>query len=217
MNHVDELAELYALGSLGAEEEQHLNAHIATCDACRLRVNDAEKVVAALALEQARATMPGRAVTLHLPSQLWRFAGAFAAGLILPLLFLLPPLLRERSGAGETHAAFSALVNSHFSHVAFTRRTADAPAAKLLYARTGEWLYIVALQPKNDLTVLLRHVGAVQTVGTIRADRSDAEFFIPNPGPVDEVLLSQSGVVVASARPTFTAHRPGPAQSAAPR
>jgi uncharacterized membrane protein len=217
MNHVDELAELYALGSLGAEEERELNAHIGTCDACRARVNDAERVVAALALEQARGLMPRRAIAPRRPSQLWRFAGAFAAGLILPLLFLLPPLLRERNDTGETHVAFSALVNSHFSHVAFTRQTGDAPAAKLLYARTGEWLYIIALQPKSDLTVLLRNGSTVRTAGTIRANRSDAEIFIPSPGPVDEVLLSQDGVVVADARPAFTAHQPVPAQTAAPR
>ena len=215
MNHIDELAELYALGSLGAEEERGLNAHIAICDDCRVRVNEAERVVAALALEHARGAMPRHAIASRRSSQIWRFAGAFAAGLILPLLFLLPPLLRGNTS--QTHAAFSALVNSHFSHVAFTRQTRDAPAAKLLYARTGEWLYIIALEPKSDLTVLLRNGNAVRTAGTIRAGRSDVEFFVSNPGRVDEVLLSQGGVVVADARPAFTARQPVPAQTAAPR
>ena len=217
MNHIDELAELYALGSLNAEEQQRLDAHIATCAACLARVNDAEKVVAALAWEEAKSAAPRRVVPLRRPSPAWRVAAGFAAGLILPLLFLLPPYLSERNSARETHAAFSALVNSHFSHVAFARRTADAPAAKLLYARTGEWLYVVALQPKSDLTVRLRYVDVIQTVGTIRANRSDAEVFIPNPGPVDEVLLSRDNVVVADARPAFTANRPAPARNAGKR
>ncbi len=210
MNHLEELAELYALGSLTAEEEVRLNAHIATCEECRKRVNDAEKVVARVATEQAKSRMPGRPVAIsRRPSPVWRYAIGFAAGLILPLLLLVPPALRARYNAQESHVAFSALVNSHFSHVAFVRRTADAPRAKLLYERTGAWLLVVALNSKSDLAVLLRSGHTVRAAGTIHANLPDAEVFVPEPGAVSEVLLARGGVVVGDARPVFTSQSPG--------
>jgi len=215
MNHVEELAELYALGSLGTEEEAELQRHVATCAACRKRVNDAERVVATLAWEQAKATMPRRAATAGATSNVWRFGLGVAAGLILPLLFLLPPMLRERNGEAQTHTALAALVQSHFSHVAFVRRASGVPAAKLLYARSGGWLYVIVLRPKSDLTVLLRSRNSVRNAGTIRASASDAQLFIASPGAVDEVLLARGAETVASARPLM-APRSTPAPAARP-
>jgi len=204
MNHLDELAELYALGSLTPEEERRVNVHIATCQDCRARVNDAEKVVAAMAREQEASTMPSRSTVRRAPSaQVWPALG-FAAGLVLPLLFLLPVVLHARQSAEQNHVVFSAIVNSHFSHVAFTPRTADAPHAKLLYARGGDWLYVVAVQPKTDLGVLVRSGHTVRAVGTLHAGLPDAEVFVKNPGPVGEVLLVRGGAIAASAHPVFT-------------
>ncbi|MBV8688856.1 MAG: zf-HC2 domain-containing protein [Candidatus Eremiobacteraeota bacterium] len=216
MMHIDELAELYALGSLDEEEVRRVNDHVATCEACRKRVTDAEQVVTAMALDQSKSEMPRRPARKPLTVQLWPALG-FAAGLILPLLFLLPIVLHERQSAQETHLAFASLVNSHFSHVAFTRRTADAPNAKLLYARTGSWLYVVVLQPNSDLDVLLRGQHSVRHVGTIHGNRADAEVFVQNPGPVDQVLLVRSGAIVADAHPAFTSESRPPAATPAAR
>ena len=201
MNHIDELAELHALGSLSPEDERDLAAHIASCAECRARVNDAERVVAVLALEQAKSTMPRRAVSARRPTHAWRYVVGFAAGLILPLLLLLPPVLRARNTTAESHLAFSALVNSHFSHVPFVRRTSDAPHAKLLYARTGEWLYVIALQPKTNLSVLIRSGNTVRAVGMIPGGVPDAELYVRNSGSVQQVLLVRGGVIVAAAAP----------------
>ncbi|MBD5605730.1 MAG: zf-HC2 domain-containing protein [Candidatus Eremiobacteraeota bacterium] len=46
--HIDDDAELYALGALETSERDAVDAHLATCDACTRRVADAERTVGAL-------------------------------------------------------------------------------------------------------------------------------------------------------------------------
>lgn len=213
MNHIDELAELYALGSLEPFEQSKVDAHIATCEACRRRVSDAERVVLALAeaqpqIEPSRPVprAPARASTSPRPSgNAWRFAVGIAAGLILPLLILLPVAFRARQAQERDNVALSALVNSHFNHVSFTPSVPGAPPAKLLYARAGEWLYVIVVQPRSDLTVEVRDAHGVRTVGTIAGNRPQGSLFVARPGPVQEVLLDLNGAPLAVAHPILPA------------
>src|SRR5438552_18715103 len=50
--HVDENAELYALGTLSDSERAAVDAHVATCASCAHRVGEAEEAVAALSARQ---------------------------------------------------------------------------------------------------------------------------------------------------------------------
>ena len=49
MNHLDDDAELYALGLTDRERDAEIEAHLAACDACRARVVTAESAAASLA------------------------------------------------------------------------------------------------------------------------------------------------------------------------
>jgi len=204
MNHIDELAELYALGSLEPAEQSQVEAHIEGCEACRRRVSDAEHVVLALAETQPQIEPSRSHLRAPAPSSALRFAMGLAAGLILPLLILLPVAFRARQSQEQTDVALSALVNSHFNHVAFTGKTSDAPMAKLLYARTGEWLYVIVVRPRGDLTVELRSAQGVRAVGTIAGNAADGSLFIARPGSVQEVLLARNGLTLAAAHPILT-------------
>ena len=48
MNHIDQEAELYALGMLDDDERARVDEHLTTCEACTVRVGEAESAVAAL-------------------------------------------------------------------------------------------------------------------------------------------------------------------------
>jgi hypothetical protein len=203
MKHLEELAELYALGSLEAAEESSVRAHIADCEACRQRVSDAERVVLAFAETEPQVEVRQASLRARAPSSMWRFAAGLAAGLVLPLLILLPVAFHARQSQEQTDVALSALVNSHFNHVAFTRQAADAPAAKLLYARNGQWLYVIVVQPRSDLGVLVRGPNGLRAAGTIPGNRAESALFIAQPGAVSEVLLTRGGSTVAQARPVI--------------
>lgn len=204
MNHLDELAELYALGCLEPAEQLRLQAHVADCAACRQRVSDAEGVVLALAETEPQVAMLPKRRRSAAASSTWRFVAGLAAGLILPLLILLPVAFRARQSEQQTQVALSALVNSHFNHVAFTRVAPDGPAAKLLYARNGGWLYVIVAQPRTDLGVFVRGPNGLRSAGTIRANDVESALFVARPGAVSEVLLTRGGSTVARAAPVIS-------------
>lgn len=133
--HVDELAELYALGELDAHERAQVDAHIVECPACLRRVGEAEETV--LALERVvQPASPYNGVTMlrrRQPALLWPViaAAALIVGLMLP-----------RSFAPQQNPALLAMIHSHFSHAQFSGGL-GAPPAKVIYARDRSWLYVI--------------------------------------------------------------------------
>src|ERR1700688_4487918 len=87
--HVDENAELYALGTLSDSERAAVDAHVATCASCAQRVGEAEETVAALAVRQAAVPsqldrrVRGLFASRSVPRSLYSLV---AAALILGLL-----------------------------------------------------------------------------------------------------------------------------------
>ena len=131
MQHLDENAELYALGELDPAERVAIEAHLATCTACVERVAEAESVVAAMAAalpahETRRARRPA--------SPLWLAAAAVIA-IGFGILAWAEVMLRYQSAS--TAIALQTLVNNHFLHVQMTSTSATAPDEGALWAR---WL-----------------------------------------------------------------------------
>lgn len=133
--HVEELAELYALGELDVSERAQVDEHIAHCASCMRRVGEAEETV--LALEQVVQPVTPRLGVTRLqrrPIERWWPAVAAAAlivGLLLPRPLTLPQ-----------NPALLALIHSHFSHSQFSG-SSGSPAAKAIYARDRSWLYVI--------------------------------------------------------------------------
>jgi RNA polymerase sigma-70 factor, ECF subfamily len=70
--------------------------------------------------------------------RLWLVVASFVIVLLLGTLFF-------RTRGDDTQRALLAMVGSHFEHAQFAPvAAASAPNAKLIYARDGSWLYIVA-------------------------------------------------------------------------
>src|SRR5436305_2800309 len=141
--HVDENAELYALGALSDPDRAAVDAHVATCASCAQRVGEAEETVAALSARQT--AVPGqldrRMRASFAPRSLPRSLYALVAAALI--LGLLPSALlwqrdRDLSAMDSTRQrAAAAMVHSHFLHAPFTSMAPGAPAATVIFARTA--------------------------------------------------------------------------------
>jgi hypothetical protein len=176
--HIDELADLYALGMLDERGRAQVDAHAMECEACASRLGEAESTVALL--EQHAS--PARTRTLSVPRVSgWSAlaAAAFVIGLLPALWFWNSGQRRDAFDANRAQAV-QAMVSSHFAHAQFVALTPDAPKAKLIYSRTGSWVYAVA-QSSRALSLRAGTGSSAVTLGTLRVSRNAGELFVPNP------------------------------------
>ena len=203
--HIAELAELYALGSLDAADEAVVHAHIRTCTECARRVQDAEDAVTALAQTLPLQT-PSRALDnrfrrpLRPAFRFTGFASGLAAGIVLAVLVALPGYFASQTRTQTTDVALSALVLSHFGHVPFVKVQSGAPDAKLIYGRKREWLYAV-VHGSLALHVGLQRGATITDVGPLVASGANAVRFVAAPPAFDTVVLLRDGVVSETAQP----------------
>lgn len=182
--HIGESAELYALGALGEDERAQIDAHVVQCDACAARLGEAERTVAAM--EESGSAAAPRA-------QAWRFpaavaAAAFVLGLV-PSGWFWSSQQRANAYDADREGALAAMVSSHFSHAQFQPLVADAPKAKLIYARNGRWVYAVA-QTGKPLLLKVVDRGETAPLGTLHALGSSAELFVRDAGAGRSFVLN---------------------------
>lgn len=185
--HIGESAELYALGSLGEDERAQVDAHVMQCDACAARLGEAERTVAAM--ERSAEAPAARVRTWRVPAGV--AAAAFVLGLIPSAWFWSA---QQRAGAynADRERALAAMVSSHFSHAQFERLAANAPSAKLIYARNGQWVYAVA-ETAKPLVLKVRTGSGDVSLGTLHALGGSAELFVTDAGAGRSFVLSEGG------------------------
>lgn len=204
--HLGELAELYALGTLEPMEAKRVQSHVRQCTDCAARVGQAEATV--LALIEADSTLAGGvelpplALERRGPSvgaSPSRWAAAIAAAF---LIGLLPPsiaLMRQRGAqpVAETHQAASAMLAGHFAHVPLRSNVPAAPKAKAIYPLEGGWVYvIVAAGPAVDVAVVGAG-GATSTIASLPSSTNVRTAFVKLAARVDAVELIERGRIVA--------------------
>lgn len=175
--HEDELIELYALGSIDEREREAVEEHVAVCESCRARFLDAVDVVANLEEAEMRAQGVQSAVQRTVLT-LRRQFGALAAALVLVAAGSIGYALIERGHQpAVTSEPLAAIVSSHFFHAAFASVERGAPSAKVLYARDGSWLYVIA-----NADASYRVVGTVDGtkmfVGTTESRNGESTLFV---------------------------------------
>ena len=84
-----------------------------------------------------------------------RFALAAAIALIFLGLGWQTLVLQQRLKADDV--ALVTMVHSHFNHVSMAPESANPVAAKILYARDGSWMYIIADKPGGSLHAIARN------------------------------------------------------------
>lgn len=179
--HIDELAELYALGTLSPEQRVLVDAHARVCEACAARLGQAEETVAKLVEQRSPSAALDRRIhgifVARSPSR-WSalIAAAFVVGL-LPSIALWSNQIGTRARDAERGAAVQAMVTSHFAHSPFTPLAPDAPKAKLIYSRGGDWRFIIA-QTGHPYDVAAQIDDRIISVGSLHVSGDAAELFI---------------------------------------
>ncbi|MBV8373204.1 MAG: zf-HC2 domain-containing protein [Candidatus Eremiobacteraeota bacterium] len=202
--HVGENAELYALGTLSELERARVDEHVRTCDPCAQRVGEAEETALRLIDAAKMPAIPLPAVRFasraRLPAWMAPAAAAFVAGFIVTGLWSQRDRAADDAARSTTQAAQRAMLAGHFSHAPFVAREPDAPAAKVVYAREGGWLYVIAAAGPQALDVAVERDGTRTTVASLAAGDTTRSVFIGGIGRVRAVELVARGRPIAVAR-----------------
>lgn len=209
--HLGDDAELYPLGALDDDAAREVERHIAGCPLCAERVAQAGGVAASLA-SALPAVEPSPALQRRLSQALHperrageRFADlngwSFALAAVFALAFLALgwKTLALRGQLAADDLALVTVVHSHFNHVSMTPRSANPVAAKVLYARDGSWLYVIADKPGGTLRVVARTTAGSAALGVLAASGQTAGLLVRPPARVESLVLQREGTTVASA------------------
>lgn len=201
--HVGEDAELYALGQLDESQQERFELHVSSCTECARRAGEAESTVLRL-IEAAPVAMPAalRPFTARGGSSFgWRWAAAIAAAFVLGLL---PWLVTQRSASPPTEQlAMTAMLNGHFQHTQFVSDEPNAPRAKVIYGRSGGWIYVLAGAGNAALSVVTVQNETKATVATLAPSAQTRSVYVALPSRIDRVLLVENGRPVAHANVAF--------------
>jgi len=198
--HLEEAAELYALGALPDAERTAAEAHIAHCGECARRVGQAEETVAVLVGPQAPSAQLDRrihALFVRRGGGARAFYPLVAAALIIALLpgaFFWQRDRDLRASDAVNRQAVAAMIGSHFLHSQFVKVAPDAPPAKAIFARNGAWVYVIAVTDR-DLTL---NAGG-RVLGKLSGTGNERAIFVEHPPATKSLVLSDGSRVLAHA------------------
>jgi hypothetical protein len=195
VNHIDQEAELYALGMLDDDERARIDDHAATCAECAARLGRAEAAVAALA-DAANATPRRRSAP-------W---AAIAAAFALAAGGLVWQNVVLRGALAADGTVLATLVNSHFDHMQFQAPGGAPLGAKAIYERHGAWYEILADGTPDWRVTLIAPDGVRRPAAGAFERRGTASVLLIAPAsPVRTIELDDpAGKVVAVVRPVLS-------------
>lgn len=196
MKHLDDDAELYALGLTERDRDAEIEAHLQDCGDCRARVVVAEAAAAALA-----ATLPPMPAAAPRRTAWWP-ALASAAAVVLAATTAFEGFSAHGAAAqiARTDRALSALTSSHFGHT--TLQSVPGVTAKAIYARDGAWYYVLAEGAPRDAHVVLQHGSTSRDLGALDAG-PPAALFVRGAGRADRIAVVAGGRELAHGAPAF--------------
>jgi Putative zinc-finger len=183
--HIDELAELYALGTLDEEERALVDAHALECTSCAARLGEAESTIASMERSApVPASLDRRMSGVFARRRAFAVPGALAAAALIVGLLLsgwsLQLLRSAQAFDTDRQQAVVAMVLGHFAHAQFQSVAVDAPKAKLIYARNGAWVFAVA-QTSRALSLRASTPHGEVALGTLHVQGNAAELFVAQP------------------------------------
>jgi len=210
IDHIDELAELYAIGSLEEPERQRVERHVAGCAACASRLDEAEQTVAQVADGQPLFE-PSSALRERLrqsvappvrPMQHWAPVGlAFAAALAIAFIPTWVAVDRTRVSQVmlQDERALARLAAAPTFNRADFMSHSKPMDAKVLYGPHGDWYYVVVMHPKPGMQVAYVHNGRLEMLGPVAMHGESGTLYLPVNHKMDELALLQNDTVVADA------------------
>ena len=209
IEHLGEDAELYPLGILDDDAARKVEHHVALCSECAERVAQAQAVAASLAAALPQAT-PSPALERRLRESTRPQPGArrrasvfpFALAAAFALAFLglgwQQLILQQRLKAEDV--ALVTMVHSHFNHVSMSPESANPVTAKILYARDGTWIYIIADKPGGPLRVIAETATGTVDLGVLTSTGETASLLVHPHERIRSMILQRAGANVASAK-----------------
>jgi Putative zinc-finger len=236
--HVEDLAELYALGALTDPERVKVDEHLRVCTDCARLVGASERDVALIASSEAQSDAPAqlaarvermfraRPSTTPIPSQVlssraasrdrrWRLAAAMAAAFLVGIL----PSLYFWNENRDLHRAMLAQSGAMERLALASHRTSTfwptekGRPAQVLYAPDGSWYLIVVRGLSKTLAVVWMHDGAHTMLGDAVPHGGIATLYLPKSHRMDRLALMDGGRIVAEA--TLSWGRTPPSHQAA--
>jgi len=183
--HLEDDAELYALGMLRPEERARADEHLATCDVCAQRVARAEAVVAELAI------LPHAQIGVARPRRSYRPLGAVLA--LAAALFAGFAFGRGSAPSSTSDALRTTLVHAHFRHVSLISQATPAIGAKVLYGNDGAWLWIILDRADCRCRVVAYRNGVATSLGEPVPTGATSELYVTVAPHVDRISLESRG------------------------
>lgn len=207
LEHIDDAADLYALGALDDEERRAIDRHVAQCDACARLLSEAEERVATLAQADVQHRAPAQlerrvsSIVRSRPRPSASFM-AIAAALVIGLL----PSAYFWQQNQAMHAAMVAdadamnrVASSPHRSVAFSEMPGGS-AARVMYAPDGTWYVVMVRGASRALSVAWMHDGQQTMLGTAMPHGEVALLYLPRSHRMDQLALMDGDRVVAEAQ-----------------
>ena len=134
----------------------------------------------------------------RLRPSIFRFAIAAAFALVFLGLGVQTLLLHQRLAAEDV--ALVTIVHSHFNHVSMSPKSSNPVAAKILYARDGSWIYIIADKPESSLRAVAGTAAGTVDLGALKSAGETATLLAHPPRRVRSITLQRHGANVATAK-----------------
>ena len=213
--HIDESAELYALGSLDLREQSEVEMHVAACSACAERLRDAEATIAEIAqFEETRQAPAALRVRLERsltagrarPTTIRPALAVLAAGLLLAILPVSSLLHRDRQlqlAALSSERAQRSMILAHFLHAQFKMRAGHTQRAKVLYARNGSWYYVIVAGAGANLQVASDGPRGRELLGILSTSGDIGTLYITETQKIHELLLLEGNRPIGNVRLTY--------------
>ena len=129
------------------------------------------------------------------------YAAAFAlVGLIVSLAFALIRASESAATLRGDELALELMASTRFEQKALAASSDLAPAAKVLYAKDGSWLYVLVQGDAGRLHVdVTDGGGVVRDIGAPLQRGDVATLFVPNADTPQQVSLRDANGIIASA------------------
>ncbi len=207
-NHIDDTAELYALGMLDESERERVDAHVRDCVPCLERLGRAEATVAAMAEANIEKFAPVVDLAAHRRRSVPAWAGYAAAAVFAISTGVLAQQNHVLSGAVHSDGLMlGAMVRSHFAHAQFSSPSGTPLEAKVIYERHGQWYDIVALDAQPSWRLAVVRDGSTVVMPQSFTQRGNADVMtLRDMGRVRELQLRDAnGTVIGRVRPAVAA------------
>jgi hypothetical protein len=189
--HIDEEAELYAIGLLAPAPRDRSDAHAAICDLCARRLGNASRAIANIVdASQRRAERRPR----------WPLA--VAAAFAVTSAVTVQQNLALHGALGDDGRLLDTMVTSHFAHRQFTGPAGEEIDAKAIYDHHGAWFEILAAgEPEWNVILVAPDGSHTRVARFVKRGKASMAFFRAAHGVASIELQDAAGSTVGTVNP----------------